>query len=327
MSNNIGANMIRRLRKLAHNLRRATYPKVYRHMAEFDRRLNLPVYDASGRRRIIWHGRDCGVIASPDQSRMKCRGDCFVVCSGPSLARDDLRRLDGYPTFAVNGAVKMFQSCGMRPTFYAATDQDFFDHRLPLIEQALRSDADCFFSLSGLSSIVRRKPEALRRHTIHLAEVVNHQFDRPRCPAGEFERRTHSDPDLLIDARWPTENGAIGFSSNLAKGLFCGRTIGFRAMQIACHLGFRRLFLLGMDLGGAGDAVRFYEDAQSGRPSRLDEDYQRYIRPSFEVLSANLQKLGLTVYNLSPTSRLPNSVIPKTSLDDALAMARTVRAA
>jgi KDO transferase-3 len=98
-------------------------------------------------------------------------------------------------------------------------------------------------------------------------------------------------------------------------------------MQIAYHLGFRRLFLLGMDLGGAGAAIRFYEDSASGRPSMLDQDYWRYILPSFQVLSASREKLGLTVYNLSPSSRLPESVIPKVSLDEALRLATLARAA
>jgi KDO transferase-3 len=217
----------------------------------------------------------------------------------------------------------MFAATALPAAFHAATDADFFEHRFALVEQMVESHAECFFSVAGVTEICRRRPRLLREARICLTEVTNRLYDQPRCTPAEFDRLAATDDQLLVHPDRRGQEGHIGFSTNLTKGLFCGRTIGFRAIQIAYFLGFRRIFVLGMDLGGAESQLRFYDEASSARPSMLEQDYERWILPSFEVLCFNLNRLGLEVYNLSPNSRLPASVLPRLSFDAALDMART----
>jgi KDO transferase-3 len=286
-------------------------------MAAYDRRLRLPT-DEQEDRHVVWCGERLGTLLDPSALHGQYHRHCFIVCSGPSLRDIDFSRLANHPCFGVNGAVQMFDSHKMSAPFHAATDSDFFRHRWDLVERMILSGATCFFSVAGVTEICQRQPGLLKDARVCLTEVANRLFNQPRRTPAEFDRLADQDEQLHVHPDWPGQEGHIGFSGNVAKGLFCGRTIGFRAIQIAYFLGFRRVFVLGMDLGGAGDRLRFYDEKTSARPSMLDQDYERWILPSFEVLSINTSRLGFEVYNLSPTSRLPASVMPRLSFDEAL---------
>ncbi len=310
----------RYLQRLALRAYRSTFPKSLRHQAIFDRRLGL--VDDSHRprhRRITWCHREVGIAQDPREIRDSQRGDCFVVCSGPSIGEVDLKQIAGCRTFAVNGSIIEVQRSGLRPDYYTATDPDFYQHRLSFIEQAIDADAQCFLSAEGLPWLIRQRPELLRTSNLFLSETINRRYGQPRLSPTDFDQYVATDKDLFVHRSHRRQTGNIGFSADLGKGLFCGRTVAFRAIQIAYYIGYRRVFLLGMDLGGKDRQLRCYEE-QECRPSRLADDYQRFILPSFEVLQTNSATLGLEVYNLSPCSRLPSSIIPTISLDTALRM-------
>ena len=78
-----------------------------------------------------------------------------------------------------------------------------------------------------------------------------------------------------------------------------------------------------MDLGGPQLSYqRFYESAGDVVGSRLDKDFEPYIKPSFEIAASLRQSEQFEVYNLSTQSRLPAEVIPKISLPEALQLIR-----
>jgi KDO transferase-3 len=135
------------------------------------------------------------------------------------------------------------------------------------------------------------------------------------------------DPDVELHPTVRQQNGVVGFSRDLRKGLFCGRTIGYRAIQIGYFLGFRRVVLLGMDVGGQRHAVRFYESLADGRPSRLADDFEPYILPCFEIVRRLHAAGEIEVFNCSATSRLPDSLVPRISFEQAVARCRSTRAA
>lgn len=101
----------------------------------------------------------------------------------------------------------------------------------------------------------------------------------------------------------------------MAKGYFGGRTIPYAAMQLGYHLGFRNLVLVGVDMGTGTQPGRFYEQGDAALPSRLDEDYDDYILPSFELVAQRVVGSHYRVFGLSQASRLPASLVPRLSLD------------
>lgn len=267
---------------------------------------------------VIWRGRWVGRTRPPSELRGKYSGACFVVGTGPSLQTQDLTRLKGQALVGVNGAIAKFKELNIAPDFYVITDWDFFENRFDMVREVMLSGAKCFFSYSGLSRICRREPELLQQTDVYLTEVVNRRYRVPRLPLGAFQEWARSDPELELPLEERSDDSRVGFSRNMEKGVFCGRTILFRALQVGYYLGFRRLYILGMDLNYRGDHPRFYENAGNMRPSKIDKDYEPFILPAFKVLSRLDESGELSVYNLSPASRLPADVMQRTTLEAAI---------
>jgi KDO transferase-3 len=180
-----------------------------------------------------------------------------------------------------------------------------------------------FFSFAGISRICEFARELLGQTDIYLVEAVNRHYGRARIPLKKFRQWAAVDDDLVLPEQPQKHDCRIGFSRNLDKGFFSSRTVLYGALQIAYHLGYRRLFILGMDLDYRGLNPRFYEASAQMRPSRIERDLEPHILPAFRLVSELCQRGELEVYNLSPTSRMPESIIPRLTLEEALALVST----
>jgi KDO transferase-3 len=116
----------------------------------------------------------------------------------------------------------------------------------------------------------------------------------------------------------------IGFSKDLGQGFFDARTVMYLALQVAYHLGFNKVFLVGFDLNQS--AGRFYENCNAKRsPCGLDQHFETRILPSLELMSEQVVDENFQAYNLSAVSRVPEDVIPKVSIEDARKMLEAYR--
>jgi Kdo-III transferase WaaZ len=242
--------------------------------------------------------------------------ECFILATGPSIGEMDLMPLRGRSCMGVNGSIVLSDELPF--TYHLMSDRNFFRARPDLVDRALASGSDCILSFTGLALICERAPERLTGARVFIANAVNVEYGVSQLPAQVFDAEAARDPAFALAPGISPSDGRVGFSWDIRRGIFSGQTIVYAALQIAVWLGFRRIFLLGMDLGGG--PTRFYEQGSKGEPTRLDEDYEPYILPAFALAGELLRSKGLEVYNLSPTSRLPANVIPKISLARALTL-------
>ncbi|QEG40273.1 hypothetical protein [Roseimaritima ulvae] len=305
-------------KKLRYKLRRLGFPRPLKHMATADPRFDLRSLDASqGVYEIRWKNQCCGVTQSYQDIASSVSGSCAVICSGPSLARISLRELGTQPTIGVNGAIKKFAADQTCPHYFAITDPDFFQSRFSMVQQVADTTAKCFFSFAGLSTICRRDPTILRKVPIYLHDLANHWYGRPKLSAAEFRSTAERESEFHLHPAYSQEGDAIGFSRNPSKGVFCGRTIAFRALQIGHYLGFRTFHIFGMDMNSDASQVRFYEQGLRSRPSNLTRDLDRFIIPSFETLSLlEGDEHAVQVWNLSPCSQMPANIVAPMSWSD-----------
>lgn len=219
------------------------------------------------------------------------RGAVFIVASGPSVESFPLQRYANYPMLAMNGSISCFAAAGVAPYFYLCDDSSFVRNRLPLLLQALEGRMVYRFER------VNRPPE-----------------DGEAMTDRQFARLAKRDPELECNFSWFRQKpNRIGFSRNLDKGYYSSRTIPYAGIQLAYHLGFSQVFLVGVDLDSSKG--RFYEQGGDAVRSRLDGDYDDYILPCFELLSERVISADFQVYNLSLQSKLPARVVPKLDLD------------
>ena len=104
-------------------------------------------------------------------------------------------------------------------------------------------------------------------------------------------------------ARWPgvvvlRNTGHEGLETD-PSGVRTGRNSGYQAINVAVHLGARRVILLGYDMTIGPDGRRHHYDATG--PTRLP--FQMWLH-HFETIVAPLAARGVDVVNCSPRTAL-----------------------
>lgn len=254
--------------------------------------------NGSARSRRINDFADCRNIA---------HGAVFIIASGNSAKDFPIREFAGIPMITVNGAISMFMETGIEPFFYACTDTSFSKQQSELFAYAMR--------ISQRVALWGNQAEEL------AVEPTGDLYLLKKAPKPTLtEWLLRIDKDLVRNrAVLGSRNRSIGFSKNLANGFFDARTVLYLALQIACHAGFSKVFLVGADMNQS--AGRFYEtDGSSISPCGLDQHFHSRILPSLKLMSEKVVGSKFAVYNLSSTSRIPSSVIPVKTLDEVKAI-------
>ena len=93
-----------------------------------------------------------------------------------------------------------------------------------------------------------------------------------------------------------------------------GNNSGYAAINLAYHLGAKRIILLGYDMRNDGKKSHYHD----GYPVPITGDniYRDEFIPGFQVLADLLKTKGVEVYNASLNSLL--TVWPKITIDKAL---------
>ncbi len=138
---------------------------------------------------------------------------CFIIGNGPSLTVEDLDTLHsrGIDTFAVNRIYKIFPKAQWRPTYYVSTDH-------VLIRDQLDE--------------VAKIPAKIK-----FIPLQNKYYLDIRVPGATHFFRN--------DLREKDQPG--GFSLDCTEQVNMRGTVTIACMQLAMHLGYRYIYLLGID--------------------------------------------------------------------------------
>lgn len=242
-------------------------------------------------------------------------GAIFIIASGPSVNEFPMQRYRNVPMVAVNGSIARFVDEGLEPMLYLCDDRGVAARKGAAVAEGIRRSVRAALSRSAFDEVARHSPEVLFAETLYLLERVNRPSGRTPVSDRRFAWAVRNDPDYEVD--WSLlrqKPNRIGFSRNMANGYFNGRTIAYAALQLAYHLGFSKVFLVGVDM--TPESGQFYDPKGEIVPSRLGDDYADYILPSFKLMSRKVISSEFSVYNLSAQSRIPEAVIPKIGYEE-----------
>ena len=139
------------------------------------------------------------------------RGErCFIIGNGPSLKQTDLSRLRGEYTFGLNRIYLMFPELGFATTYYLSINS-------LVIEQC----AD------DIRSLPMPKFLSWRSHPL-IQPTDDGHIDHDMA----FLHTTYTGPKFAHDAR---------------GRLWEGATVTYVALQLAYHMGFQQVVLIGVD--------------------------------------------------------------------------------
>lgn len=134
---------------------------------------------------------------------------CFILGNGPSLKVPDLDRLLGEVSFGHNKIYLAFEETAWRPTYYNVEDYKVIDQ-----------NRDQINALKGF-------PKLLYRY--YPGTWIRDEWT--------IEYDLHLSPE----ERFPE------FSENPFHGLYCGFSVCYTSIQWAHFMGFREIYLMGMD--------------------------------------------------------------------------------
>lgn len=142
----------------------------------------------------------------------------FIIGNGPSLRIEDLEFLHkrGEITFASNMVFKAFDQTNWRPTYYAAVDDRILVHYIETI-LALKLDTIFTCPCDSLPDF----PEKYNRNNIYYINSCVRAYEA----------------NLAVPS----------FSSDPSRCIYLRGTVTYAHMQLAMYMGFREIYLLGMD--------------------------------------------------------------------------------
>lgn len=157
---------------------------------------------------------------------------CFIIGNGPSLRVTDLETIEGEDSFGSNRIYKIFDKTSWRPTYYSVIDwRGLSDEEINTLDAGTLFLGDYYF----------RK----------------HKVDRQKYYVFYGHR--------LLDTKLTT----FRFSDDISKQIYLGATVTYVNLQIAMYMGYKEIYLLGMDHNYAyvrnekGNVVRNEQISQS----------------------------------------------------------------
>jgi hypothetical protein len=142
---------------------------------------------------------------------------CFIIGNGSSLRIDDLERLTSEYTFAVNSIWKIFEKTKWRPSFYCCVDSVGYSR---YFSEIMKMDVPFKFS-----------------------DIRAKRYFADTCVVGEMYFIFHDYPFKIH--RYDYEEPQI--SEECANTINAGYTVTFTAIQLAFYMGFKEIYLLGID--------------------------------------------------------------------------------
>ena len=97
------------------------------------------------------------------------------------------------------------------------------------------------------------------------------------------------------------ESRMLGFSQDIRCGIFDAGTVAYWALQIIAYLGFKQLFIAGLDMNNFHQP-RFYETEQDRLPTFLADKVESLVIPAFRHAGAIMKKQQIAIKNLSCTA-------------------------
>ena len=140
---------------------------------------------------------------------------CFIIGNGPSLAIQDLNRLENEITFACNSIYALYKKTKWRPTYYCVNDS-LVVRTITMPENVGRIQGQYKYLFSGIS------------HWKHFKELENVVFFNTKFGICDDKK-------------------CAKFSDDANKTIYVVGTIAYLMIQLAIYMGFSKIYLLGMD--------------------------------------------------------------------------------
>jgi hypothetical protein len=216
--------------------------------------------------------------------------ECFIIGGGPSIKNQNLNLLKNKFTIVHNAFYLLRANYSFKPSLYVLEDP------LPAEDNSIE--------LNKIKDINIVVPLKLKKYIRNRDNVTYINFDY-----------------TYIDSRETTKDESLKFkfSDNLLWKGFWGGTVVYFSLQIAYFLGFKKIYLFGVDLSYKipnsakidGSIITSTESDENhlhkdwfGKGKRWHFPRQDRMKIALESAIKFLSEKGVKVYNFSPVSKI-----------------------
>lgn len=148
---------------------------------------------------------------------------CFIIGNGPSLSISDLNKLKDEDCFASNRIYGLFPKTDWRPKYYCSQDEKVLEQISTDLKVAVNNCTAAFFPYNYKKLL----PSDI------LGDTKVHMFYKPYVSV------------YSKDGKY--QEGIMPFSNDISKAVYDGLSITFGMIQIAVYLGYKEIYLVGID--------------------------------------------------------------------------------
>lgn len=213
---------------------------------------------------------------------------CFIVGNGPSLNQLDLSLLKNEYSFAVNGIFYKTREMGYKPTFYVVEDRHVMTDN---IDEINKYDCDYKFF-----------PSAYKKQVTNFKNTLFFNMD-----VGFYvERSKHFEKSR--------------FSKDCSEVIYCGQSVTFINLQLAYYLGFKEVYLIGMDFNyvipdsvkmikgavieSTEDDVNHFHPDYFGKGKKWHDPKLHNVLQSYKLHKKVFEDDGRKIYNATAGGKL-----------------------
>lgn len=194
--------------------------------------------------------------------------NCFIIGHGSSLRASDLDILESNNviTFSMNLTYKLFDKTKWRPDYYVAMDNRTLE-RHSYFKWEENTKKKCFIADASVNFWNENQSKKnIRYHSIR-----------------NMNRRE------------------VKFSDDISKRVYFGATVAYDCLQIAAYMGFKRIYLLGMDLApyklGDKSATRYSNFFELDKGSKQPQMWIDKILRAYSSAKEYADTHGIYIYN------------------------------
>lgn len=206
--------------------------------------------------------------------------EVFIVATGPSLRAEDLERLKekGCCCISMNSVYEVFSQTDWRPDYYVASD-GLMVELLENKDYKKLEDITCFFSDNYIDCT-------------RLRERKNSYFFNQKQDSSKIE-----------------------FSDNFSDVVYAGKTVAYACLQLAAYMGFKRIYLLGVDHSFAKNRRRhFYKENKNDNLYKFYTYDKGFVEEAYSCARDHCSQNGCVIYNATRGGEL--DIFERVSFDD-----------
>lgn len=296
-------------RSLIKQVYRYSRARTYRHSEKIWPYVKIKRHENGSLQEVSIHGKQLPIAHIDCFKNPVCK-ELLILASGPSINQTDLSEFSAMHWCAVNGAVNVLPRYADKPlNYYVVVDQGFVVDRIQILAEVLKNpdvvvftNVFCMHLIVGLLDFENIKAQ--------LVLLEDRQLPVYGCKMSAEQMRLQSkQADAALS--WH-ETSDVGFSLDLKRGYISGGTVVYIALQIACYLGYQKVYLAGVDMKNF-QQPRFYETATTRLDTKLDLEFETLVYPSFALAADIYRRHNIEGYNLCLDSGLDDAIFPRTA--------------